>query len=329
MKKILILFTLIFGINQLYGQDAHFSQFYNAPSFINPAAVGDFKYDHRVSMHYRDQWRVATNPFNTMAFAYDYRFNLMDDKKDIIGLGINVLKDKAGQSGYSVTQAILGFGYHKKMGRYQLFSFGLQGGMRQHSINQSDGTWGSQYNGAKYDPSLPSGETFNNQSVFVTDVNAGAQYTLTPSKYFKTKLGVSMHHLTRPIVSLIGPSDKKEEYRYNGNFSMEISSPNHNMAFLPSVLYMKQGNAQEILAGGLVRFGTARGKSFGPTANEKGISLGGFYRYKDAVVFATQFDFGAYAIGISYDSNISGLSSGTRGVGGFEISLRYVNSPIY
>nr|MBA3900750.1 PorP/SprF family type IX secretion system membrane protein [Bacteroidota bacterium] len=324
MKKVFILILIIAGANLLNAQDAHFSQFYNTPTFINPATVGDIKHDHRVALHYRDQWRVATAPYQTMAFSYDYKFNLKDDGKDIIGLGAQVIKDIAGETGYDVSQVLATFAYHKKLTRYQMFSFGMQGGMRQHSMNFEDGKWGSQYNGKVFDPGMSSGESFYNQSVFVADVNAGAQYTLMPSKYFNAKLGAAIHHLPRPIVKFIG-NGKREEYRFVSHLSMDIASPDHNVSFIPNVLFMQQGKAQEITGGGMVRFGLKGQRNFGPFRNENGISFGSFYRLGDALVFATQLEYGPYAFGFSYDTNISRLSDGTRGVGGFEIGIRYIS----
>jgi hypothetical protein len=55
------------------------------------------------------------------------------------------------------------------------------------------------------------------------------------------------------------------------------------------------------------------------------VSLGVFYRNKDAVISSFLFEFSHYAIGISYDSNISNLKTASQGRGGIEISLRFLN----
>ena len=55
------------------------------------------------------------------------------------------------------------------------------------------------------------------------------------------------------------------------------------------------------------------------------LAVGGYYRNKDAFVVAALFEMSNYAIGASYDINVSGLKTATTGRGGFEITLRFLN----
>ena len=55
------------------------------------------------------------------------------------------------------------------------------------------------------------------------------------------------------------------------------------------------------------------------------LSVGGFLRVKDAVAATLLLEHFNYALGISYDFNISDLKTATTGKGGIEISLKYVN----
>ena len=55
-----------------YGQDLHFSQFYNAPLSTNPANTGFIPdADYRFGLLYRNQWSsIMAMPYKTMsAFA--------------------------------------------------------------------------------------------------------------------------------------------------------------------------------------------------------------------------------------------------------------------
>ena len=54
------------------------------------------------------------------------------------------------------------------------------------------------------------------------------------------------------------------------------------------------------------------------------IGFGAYYRNKDAMILSTLIEFGQYAIGYSYDLNISRLANASNGRGGSEISLRFV-----
>ena len=49
------------------GRDAHFTQYYQVPAYVNPALVGNFNGLFKVGMNYRDQWRPAIDrPYATL-----------------------------------------------------------------------------------------------------------------------------------------------------------------------------------------------------------------------------------------------------------------------
>jgi len=45
----------------------------------------------------------------------------------------------------------------------------------------------------------------------------------------------------------------------------------------------------------------------------------------DALIPTLILEIASYSVGFSYDLNISALKAATKGKGGFEISLRYIN----
>ena len=51
----LLIIFVVFCTN-LWGQDMHFSQFYNNPLNLNPAQAGLFDGSHRFTANYRGQW---------------------------------------------------------------------------------------------------------------------------------------------------------------------------------------------------------------------------------------------------------------------------------
>ena len=57
---------------------------------------------------------------------------------------------------------------------------------------------------------------------------------------------------------------------------------------------------------------------------ETAILLGVYYRVGDAIIPSFMFEMANYAVGISYDINISSLTEASEGAGGFEISFRYI-----
>jgi len=58
---------------------------------------------------------------------------------------------------------------------------------------------------------------------------------------------------------------------------------------------------------------------------ETAILFGGHYRTGDAFIPSVMIEMANYAIGISYDVNISSLKTVSSGKGGVEIVLRYIN----
>jgi len=62
LYRILTLTLILAAIsysNDLKAQDPHFSQFYAAPLYLNPALAGTSAGNYRVGVNYRDQWRGA------------------------------------------------------------------------------------------------------------------------------------------------------------------------------------------------------------------------------------------------------------------------------
>ena len=53
------------------------------------------------------------------------------------------------------------------------------------------------------------------------------------------------------------------------------------------------------------------------------------YRGKDAFIGVVQYEIKNYVIGLSYDINVSKLTSSTTGRGAYEISLRYMGVSEY
>ncbi|MBI5218763.1 MAG: type IX secretion system membrane protein PorP/SprF [Bacteroidia bacterium] len=56
---------------------------------------------------------------------------------------------------------------------------------------------------------------------------------------------------------------------------------------------------------------------------EGALSLGGYYRFKDAFIASILFESKNFAIGFSYDINVSDLKLATSKDGGMEITIRY------
>lgn len=326
MKKIITLALATFLTFTVIAQDIHFSQFYAAPTLLNPAAVGDFNSDHRLFLNYKDQWRAITTPYQTYAMSYDNRLGVKRTKNDHWSFGITAYSDKAGDTKMGMTNVNLGIGYHKELIPSHKFSFGFQGGFRQHSINFNDAQWGSQYNGTSFDPTMSNNELFYNQTFIVPDFNAGTQWTFTPHRGFQANAGIAVHHLGKPLANFMEmkDSDNRQYRKVVGHASTEIEVNNTNVTYIPRVLISIQGPSQEIIAGSMIRYELSNGSKYTMWKKESAIHFGAFYRVGDAIILASYYEWESVGLGISYDVNFSSLTSVSNGRGGLEFTLRYI-----
>src|SRR6185295_4728317 len=69
-------------------QDLEFSQFFNAPLYLNPAFAG-VKVGPRFALNYRNEWAGLGDAYISYAASYDQHFNVLDG-----GIGIQVLSDR-------------------------------------------------------------------------------------------------------------------------------------------------------------------------------------------------------------------------------------------
>ena len=83
-----------------------------------------------------------------------------------------------------------------------------------------------------------------------------------------------------------------------------------------------QGPAKEITPGMTFQYVLQSASKY--TGNKKftAFSIGGYYRTRDAFIALAKFDISTYAIGFSYDMNMSKLRTVSSTRGGFEITLR-------
>ena len=132
LKVILFSSFLLLATSFSYGQDIHFSQFYNSPLNLNPSLVGGFEGDFRLVANQRSQWSAVTTPYSTYGLSVDASqiFN------SPVGVGLSAYQDKAGDSDFSTFQIALGLSYTILLGDSSHgISLGAQPSFTQRSIN--------------------------------------------------------------------------------------------------------------------------------------------------------------------------------------------------
>jgi type IX secretion system PorP/SprF family membrane protein len=317
---------------RLQAQDTHFSQYYMSPLTQNPALAGAL-FDLQALVNYRSQWQSVAVPFTTMAASFDMRLNKRKAKHGYWAAGINVYNDKAGDLQMSSTQVNLSAAYHVRLNDYNTLGAGLQGGFAQRSINYGAIRAGNQYNGNAFDGSLPTGESLSNASILYADAGAGLIWTynntsgsskVTDNHDLKINVGVALFHPHQPDYSYYKDGEKLYmRFALHGNAL--ISFPSTNLAIVPGFLVYRQGPAQEIYAGTMLRYKLKQDSKYTGFSKGAALSLGAYYRAGDAVAATMLLEFSNYAMGISYDVNSSRLKTASNARGGFEITLRFVS----
>jgi len=333
-KHIFILCIILSTLS--YAQDVHFSQFNNAPLMLNPALTGLFFGDQRASINFKDQWRSIGKTYRTYSLSYDQGILKSKMKSGYLGIGAQLYSDKAGDLNMGKTFIQLNASSILELNRNQLLSIGVYTAYTQHSIDFTNSTWDQQYNGTNYNSNLPSNESALNTSSWANiDIGMGINWyyeqgTSTISSYdaFRMNLGVSASHVNRSklkytIVNSTLQEELDMKIMAHGNSFIGIG--NTKSAIIPSFMFAMQGPSTEIITGLLYRIRLKQASQITGTIKETAILIGGYYRIGDAIIPTFEFEFDNFAVGVSYDTNISSLTRSTRFKGGFEISLRFSN----
>lgn len=307
-----------------FSQDIHFSQFYVSPLLLNPAQAGA-EHDMRAIINYKNQWNSVTTPYTTNNFSWDMKLTKKKERKGFSALGADVFSDNTGDAEMKTFQGNLYYAYHLFLNKQSTLGAGLYGGFAQRSINYANLQWMNQYDGTSYNPSLDSGEPAGGTNLTHLDLGSGLHYEY--GKEGNTKLdlsaGVGMFHLNRPKYSFYR-TDEKLQMKTVGYVHALIGARNSNFSIWPGIIYFQQGKNSELLIGNLFRYTFKEDSKYNTQVKGSAISLGAYYRNKDAIIAAVLFQVSHYAIGISYDVNVSSLENASNGKGGIEISLRFV-----
>lgn len=340
-------FTLLFSFIVLFqlvspttaeAQDPRFSQFYAAPLQLNPAMTGVFEGRWRANINYRDQWSsvLGKSPFRTIAGAFDMRFHVAGN--DFVGVGLDVMRDQAGDSNFGINRGHLNFAYLKQVagGKYrndvQFLIAGAQLGAGQHSIDMNQLWFTAQYDPTTGAPntSASNGEAITANGSQQTDVyldfNAGLMYYALFGDNTSIYVGGALNHLNGPTVSFLETQTPEElKMRWLAHAGGEIPLTDE-LSLLPAVMVMGQGPS----------FETTLGTNFRYTNHdwyEVAIRAGLWLRdtktvsgqHIESFIVTAILEVERWNLGISYDITSSSLKTANNSRGAFELSLIYTH----
>ena len=313
----------------LQAQDPRFAQFYAAPDQLNPALTGVYEGQFRFIANYRDQWASVLNdvPFRTLSTHLDGKINI--GRNDYLSIGLNGLRDIAGDSKYIQTSGSASLSYMKYLGgsskRDYYLVAGAQAGVGQRSIDFGNLWFSEQFDqeNLAINTNLPSGESARPQSDAYPDFSAGLLWYMIMGDH-SFYVGGSMFHINTPNISLYeGQQDRLHE-RYVGHLGGELSM-NNNLSLLPAAAVFLQGPSTDINVGANFRYSS--------TGEDLAMRIGGWAHLSnkleneiglEAFTVTAMLEMTTWMLGLSYDINVSDLTPASNARGAFEASFTYI-----
>lgn len=306
-------------------QDFTFSQFYEVPMLRNPALTHLFKGNLCVSGALRQQWQAVTTPYKTGVTSIDMKFGASRGNQYTQGSEFTVSGffglDKAGDSrlGRNNFFGAVNYSIPLNSSRSSNLAVGFLGGLTRSSFDPSRLTFDDQFQNGQYVPGNVTQQTFNNTARNYWDISAGVSY-LNELVYDQLLfyLGAAVYHLNKQDVSFTeDPLFLKTRYIANGGFRYSLNEANRIYFFGD---YIVQGGHRQGLIGFNFRTFLDQAEDFDfPTA----LTLGGSYRWGDALIPTVKMDYRGLALALSYDANVSKLKTASQFRGGFELTFSY------
>lgn len=299
-----------------FGQDTHFSQFFETPLLRNPALAGIFTGDYRVQMVYRDQWRSVTNAYTTGSLNGEYKLPI-GKGDDFITLGGQVLYDRAGATALTQVSALPALNYHKSLSsdHNRYLSLGFMGGVVNRHFDRSKITTDNTYTSGQ------DGETVVVPSYTYMDGSVGMSFNsnLSDQEGDNFYLGLAYHHFVKPRNSFFRDPTVQLNPKWVGSAGFRFGVT--EVAYITLLGdYSRQASYQEICLGTLV------GMKIGSDMAKPDYVLHGglFVRWEDALIPVIKMDHAGFSFAFSYDINTSKLRPASLGQGGFELSVSYI-----
>ncbi|MEN9002593.1 MAG: PorP/SprF family type IX secretion system membrane protein, partial [Flavobacteriales bacterium] len=310
MKNYLIIFLFTAIGFSVQGQGIHFSQWYEAPLLLNPANAGSYFGDYRANLNYRNQWATVGSSYKTIFASYDMAIRRNERGQKSTGIGVSFYNDKAGKTNYGRTEGTISLSQSITLTKKMDLSAGLGFEYGQVSANYDNLKWDNQYDGTKYNASLPTGENNLNESSSYFDINAGVLVRFFGRKKNETNIGISVLNATQTYKATLADNSSVDQRRMRiiGHAVSEIPFKNTDDFIVPTIFYSLQGGSSVLALGATYKLNVGMQSRYTGYFNASFLEFGAIYRHQDAVVAIVKFDwFKKIQFGASYDINISKL----------------------
>lgn len=346
--------TLLFCCVSFFaaGQDVHFTLHDYNPLWLNPAQTGGFAGSVRVGGIYRGQW-YSLNGINTPSAYADAPVLRGLRKYDWIGVGANLISDRAGASDFGLTATTFGFSgaYHLALDdrRRNVFTLGAQYGSTSYdldletmltqevTIDQALGGGGQlmgEFTGSgSGNPMGPGAGTGNGESFNSINVGIMLRSVLDVDKDNMFEVGAALLHLNSPERQTLlersmgqdtvgmGPQlggntadDRRRRSTLHGHARLDLEM-SEKWRLQPS-LFVQSSAANTTIS--IQAWGSRNLK------RDMDLRLGLGYRTGDAAQVLVGLDYKQLRAALSYDITLSQARDVTNFQGGFELAAAYI-----
>lgn len=333
-KREQLLIGLIFLVFSmpLKAQDLNFSQFYELPLLRNPALAGVFIGDIRVQSVFRNQWQSVTVPFRTTGLSTEINFPV-NDYGHYLTTGVQFLHDVAGDSKLSRIHFLPVLTYHAPINGEELyFSGSIMGGLVNSTFDPTGLRWDDQFVGGQFNPNVTTRQPIRQTGKSYFDIGGGVALSGPAGGGSDFYLGIGLFHANNPAVAFNTEDIRLgRKWAFNGGFSF-YTSDRTRFTFFGDYFIQRAGNSGD----SILKTGAQNVFMFGgfyttdlvqyDTDDKVSLSFGCVYRWADAVAPVFRLDLKKFAIGVSYDVNVSQLTRASGARGGFEFTLAYKNA---
>ncbi len=274
--------------------DAQFTQYFEVPTYYNPAAIGSIDF-LRIRGGSRMQWVGIPKAPKTFLITGDMPLKLFNKR---FGVGLILQQESMGL--YKNMSLGVQLGYKFKLLKGE-FTAALQIGMIDESFKGSEVyiPENNEYHDSN-DDAIP--KTDIRGSAF--DIAVGAHYV---HKYFWA--GISCTHITSPTITMnaeSGEGGEERNYEFQAGrvlyFMAGSNIPIKNTLFeiMPSMLVKSDFTFTTAEITGRVRY-------------NKFLTAGLGYRYNDAIMAMVSAEYKGFFLGYSYDYHTSAISKASSG----------------
>lgn len=318
VKRLFFAFALLMVAKSAWAQDPQFSQYYQAPLYLNPGFTG-ITPQQRLVVNHRIQWPNLPQAFSTYAASYDI---FVEELRS--GFGFLATTDKMGSAGWRTTSFNGLYSFKVRLTEKIVFSPGLSFGYGINGLDRSKLTLGDglEFEGQSLDPEL---NKLGNQSYF--DFSSGFVF------YSRNLwLGGAFHHMNQPNLSVLNDVSRLPmKTSIHGGAKIPLYNGPRTLAKIsyltPSFIYRHQGPTFSQLDVGI-------------NYHVDPVSVGFWYRGKpfektvinsiaqDAFIFSLGMYFKNLSVGYSYDFTVSELQTAAGGAHEIAITYEFVAKPL-